>query len=76
MAMVSKMKIERLRKGYTLETLEKSCGVPYYRLWMIENGLLPKPDQIVEIAQALDVTPRDIFPVFEESQWQEYLVVQ
>jgi hypothetical protein len=28
------------------------------------------------ISQALDVTPRDIFPVFEESQWQEYLVVQ
>ena len=74
MAMVSKMKIERLRKGYTLETLEKSCGVPYYRLWMIENGLLPKPDQIVEIAQALEVQPGDVFPVYDHSQWEENLI--
>jgi transcriptional regulator with XRE-family HTH domain len=74
MAMVSRMKIERLRKGHTLETLEKSCGVAYYRLWMIENGLLPKQDQMVSIARALDITPNEIFPVFEPEMWQDYMV--
>jgi hypothetical protein len=68
------MKIERLRKGHTLETLEKSCGIAYYRLWMIENGLLPKPEQMVKISRALEVNPNDIFPVYDLAMWDDYLM--
>ena len=76
MAMVSRLKIERLRKGFTLENLEKSTGVKYYRLWMIENGLLPKPEQMTAIAESLEVNVWDIFPCFVEDQWNEYFITR
>lgn len=74
MAMVSKLKVWRWTKGHTLETLEKQCGVPFWKISRIENGLLPSPEEVVKISQALEADPVDLFPVFDSSQWGEYLV--
>lgn len=75
MAMVSRLKIERLKKGHTIYTMEKATGVPYHRYWMIECGLLPKPDQMKKICEVLEVGPQDVFPVYLPEMWQEYLTV-
>jgi transcriptional regulator with XRE-family HTH domain len=74
MAMASKMKLQRIRQGHTLETLGKATRIEMTRLWMIENGLLPKPEQVVAISRALNVSPRDIFPVYDPQEWWHYLI--
>ena len=74
MAMASKLKIERIKQGYTLETLQKATGIDMTRLWMVENGLLPKPEHVVAICKALNVSKQNIFPVYEPQQWWEYLI--
>jgi transcriptional regulator with XRE-family HTH domain len=74
MAMASKLKLERIRQGYTLETLQKATKIEVTRLWMIENGLLPKPEQVVAICKVLNVSPGDIFPVYEPQEWWQYLI--
>lgn len=74
MAMVSRLKIQRILEGHTLYTLEKRSGVPFWRLSLIENGLLPTPKQIVQISTALETDPAEIFPVFDSGQWEEHLV--
>lgn len=72
--MVSKMKMERIRQGFTLETLQKATGVDMTRLWMVENGLVPKPEHIVAICTTLGVSPQEMFPVFEARDWFQYLI--
>lgn len=72
--MVSKMKMERIRQGHTLETLQKATGVDMTRLWMVENGLLPKPEHVVAICKALAVSPQEIFPVYDPKEWWQYLI--
>ena len=74
MAVVSRMKIERLRNGHTLETLGKSTKVAHHRLWQIENGLLPKPNEMKIIAEVLEVNLWEIFPCFPDEMYQEYFI--
>lgn len=73
--MLSKMKIKRLMKGYSLATLEKHTGIPIWTLSKVENGLVPKPDEVKKLCRVLETHPQALFPVFEPEQWQEYLTV-
>jgi transcriptional regulator with XRE-family HTH domain len=59
--MVSKMKIERVKKGITQIDLWMRSGIPQWRISLIERGITPKPDEAAKIAEVLSVTEEELF---------------
>jgi DNA-binding XRE family transcriptional regulator len=73
---VSRMKIQRTKKGYTLETLGKAVQEPNWKLSLIERGFEPGIDLAEKIAQVLDCQVQDIFPVYPPNRFsKEYIEV-
>ena len=60
--MISKLKIERVKKDLTQIQLWLKTGIPQWRLSQIERGIHPQPHEASKIASALGVKPEDIFP--------------
>ena len=66
---VSKLKLERVRKGLSQADLGSrvSPPIPQWRVSLIERGITPRADEIRKIAVALDVDTGDIFPVIDST---------
>lgn len=73
---VSRMKIQRVTKGFTLVMLRRSTNIPEWKLSMIENGLDPGNEDILKICEALECKPEDIFPVWPSSRFAEEYIKQ
>jgi transcriptional regulator with XRE-family HTH domain len=61
--MISKLKIERIKKDLTQIQLWMKTGIPQWRLSQIERGIIPTPDEKQKIADALDVEAERLFPI-------------
>lgn len=68
---VSRMKIQRTIKGYTLVMLSRSTGAPEWKLSMVENGLDPGNELALKIAEVLECKVEDIFPVYPPSRFAQ-----
>ena len=64
--MVSKLKIERAKRGMSQIELWMKSGVPQYRISLIERGISPKPDEAKKITKALGVDADTLFSVQDE----------
>jgi transcriptional regulator with XRE-family HTH domain len=64
--MISKMKLERIKKGMSQIDLCMKTDVPQWRISLIERGIVPKPEEAQRIAKALDCRLKDIFPFHDE----------
>ena len=59
----NRIAVEMAAKGYTLDDLEAFTGIPASRLEKIKYGVVsPTLEEIMAIAEALDVDPYDLFP--------------
>ncbi len=58
---VSPLRIERIKRGKTQIDLWQETGIPQWRISLIERGISPKPDEARKLAEALQVSPREIF---------------
>ncbi len=57
----SPLKVERTRKGKTQTDLWRLTNIPQWRLSLIERGIPPRPEEARKIAEALQVSPSEIF---------------
>ena len=60
---VSKLKIERTKRGINQVDLFMKTGIPQWRLSLIERGIAPRPEEARRIAEALGVQIGDLFEV-------------
>jgi transcriptional regulator with XRE-family HTH domain len=56
--MLSRIRLERLRRGLSQLDLWSLCGIPQWRISLIENGMPPRPDERKKLSEALDI-PED-----------------
>jgi hypothetical protein len=61
-AMVSPMKIERIKQQVTQIDLWMKTGIPQWRISLIERGIIPKPEEAGKIAIALRASVGELFP--------------
>jgi transcriptional regulator with XRE-family HTH domain len=59
--MVSRLKIERIKKELTQTRLADLAGTYQTRLSRIERGARPDPEEAKQIASALGCRPEEIF---------------
>ncbi|RJR47688.1 MAG: XRE family transcriptional regulator [Desulfobacteraceae bacterium] len=59
--MISKMKLERVRREVTQVDLWMKTGIPQWRLSLIERGITPRPTEAEKIGEALGVNPEELF---------------
>jgi hypothetical protein len=59
--MVSKLKIERVKREKSQIDLWLETGIPQWRLSLIERGVLPSPDERRKISEALGVSEGELF---------------
>ena len=52
--MVSKIKVERVKKGFTQFDIAMRTGIAQWRISLIERGISPKKEEMVGIAKALN----------------------
>jgi transcriptional regulator with XRE-family HTH domain len=52
---VSLIKLERIKLGWSQIDLWMQTGVPQWRISLIERGLPPKPDERRKLAEALGI---------------------
>ena len=68
---VSRMKVQRIKKGHTLDTLGKAVREPNWKLSLIERGFEPGFELAEKIAQVLDCQVQDIFPVYPPNRFNK-----
>jgi transcriptional regulator with XRE-family HTH domain len=61
MMTVSPLRIERIKRGKTQIDLWVQTGIPQWRISLIERGIPPRPDEARKLAEALQVSPVEIF---------------
>ena len=72
--LVSRMKVQRIKKGHTLDTLGKAVREPNWKLSLIERGFDPGIELAAKIAEVLECQVEDIFPVYPPSRFaKEYI---
>ncbi len=59
--MISKLKMARIKKELTQIDLWMMCGVPQWRLSLIERGIAPTEIEAHEIAEALEIPLAELF---------------
>jgi transcriptional regulator with XRE-family HTH domain len=65
-SVVSKLKIERIKKGLSQIDLWMRTGIPQWRLSLIERGIAPRPEEAKRIAQTLGAEIPDLFGGVDE----------
>jgi transcriptional regulator with XRE-family HTH domain len=60
--MISPLKLERIKRGFTQIDLWMKTGIPQWRISLIERGIAPKPEEAQKIAEALNSQLDDVFP--------------
>jgi transcriptional regulator with XRE-family HTH domain len=58
---VSKIRNLRLRRGMSQEALAERTGLTNVTISHIETGRTPRPSTVVKIAEALGVSPEDLW---------------
>jgi len=66
--MVSRIRLERIKKEITQIDLWMKTGIPQWRISLIERGIMPKLDEKEKIAKALSCKVTDIFPQNQVNQ--------
>ncbi len=64
--MISKMKLERIKKEMSQIDLWLKTEVPQWRISLIERGIPPKSEEAQRIAEALNCHVGDLFPLKNE----------
>ena len=64
--MISKLKMARIKKELTQIDLWMKCGVPQWRLSLIERGIAPTEIEAHKIAEAIEVPLDELFADNEE----------
>ena len=59
--MISKLKMARIKKELTQIDLWMKCGVPQWRLSLIERGIAPTENEAINIAEALEIPCDKLF---------------
>jgi transcriptional regulator with XRE-family HTH domain len=59
--MVSRLKIERVKRGVTQVDLFLKTGIPAWRVSLIERGIPPRDDEAKKLAEALKVGEEELF---------------
>ena len=54
--MVSQLKLERVKRGLSQIDLGRLCGIPFWRVSLIERGIEPKPDERRKLAKTLRIS--------------------
>jgi len=60
--MVSKMRLERIKKELSQYDMWMRTGIPQWRISLIERGIVPREDEIEKISQTLECPAEKIFP--------------
>jgi hypothetical protein len=60
--MITAMKLARIKKELSQTDLWIKTGIPQWRLSLLERGIIPKPEEVKIIAEALGEKQEDIFP--------------
>ena len=66
--MISRMKLERVKKEISQMDLYFATGVPQWRLSLIERGIVPNVEEAEKISSALGINPNDLFPVVNDKK--------
>jgi DNA-binding XRE family transcriptional regulator len=65
------MKVQRVKRGYTLDTLGRAVKEPNWKLSLIERGFDPGIELAAKIADVLDCRVEDIFPVYPPNRFSK-----
>ena len=69
---MKRLQTERQRRGWTQTQLAAAAGLHQAQVSLIENGrTVPTEDQLARLADALEVSPRDLCPDRERAQRME-----
>lgn len=58
--MISLIRLERLKRGWSQMDLGSRCGIGQWRLSLLENGMPPKPDERKKLSEALNIPEDEI----------------
>ena len=73
-SLVSRMKVQRVRKGYTLDTLGKAVRESNWKLSLIERGFDPGIELAAKIAHVLECQVDAIFPVYPADRFSKEII--
>jgi transcriptional regulator with XRE-family HTH domain len=64
--MISRIKLERIKREMTQFDLCIKTGIPQWRISLIERGITPREEELKKIASALNIQQEKFFPTENE----------